>query len=247
MKQGFCALLKARARQALTGRYLTAMGALVLTDLIYAFMIAFLIPTGFTGRLAGLSLLSYLIILFLTILLLVGHNCLYLNFARGSHAAMGQIFFAFSHHPDRVILITAALFAAGFVCMLPFLLVSFLAYTSWLIGGMSLSAMAGAFGISGLISLALFLLLTVRYAMAFFLYIDHPELNWLQLLGESQRIMKGHGFRYIRLNLSFIGMLLLGVLSMGLALLWVIPYMIMTNTCFYLDLTDSHSDADAQN
>ena len=230
MKQGSCALLKARARQALTGRYLTAMGALVLTDLIYAFMIAFLIPTGFTGRLAGLSLLSYLIILFLTILLLVGHNCLYLNFARGSHAGMGQIFFA-----------------AGFVCMLPFLLVSFFAYTSWLIGGMSLSAMAGAFGISGLISLALFLLLTVRYAMAFFLYIDHPELNWLQLLGESQRIMKGHGFRYIRLNLSFIGMLLLGVLSMGLALLWVIPYMIMTNTCFYLDLTDSHSDADAQN
>ena len=140
MKQGSCALLKARARQALTGRYLTAMGALVLTDLIYAFMIAFLIPTGFTGRLAGLSLLSYLIILFLTILLLVGHNCLYLNFARGSHAAMGQIFFAFSHHPDRVILITAALFAAGFVCMLPFLLVSFFAYTSWLIGGMSLSA-----------------------------------------------------------------------------------------------------------
>ena len=56
MKQGSCALLKARARQALTGRYLTAMGALVLTDLIYAFMIAFLIPTGFTGRLAGLSL-----------------------------------------------------------------------------------------------------------------------------------------------------------------------------------------------
>ena len=48
MKQGSCALLKARARQALTGRYLTAMGALVLTDLIYAFMIAFLIPTGFT-------------------------------------------------------------------------------------------------------------------------------------------------------------------------------------------------------
>ncbi len=234
--------LKAKARQTLAGKYSTAIGALVLTDLIYVLMIYFFVPVNLGGSLSLISTVCNLIVLFLTVILLAGTNFLYLNFARGDNYRISQIFYAFSHHPDRVILITVALFAVYLLCLLPSILVFVFVLTAHAIGGLNFASTVVILAVAAVLSLLLIFAIALKFSMVFYLYIDHPELNWLQLLNESRRLMRGSQLRYIRLMLSFLGMLLLCVLSLGLALLWVIPYISMTNTYFYLDLSHQQGE-----
>ena len=48
--------------------------------------------------------------------------------------------------------------------------------------------------------------------------------------------MKGKKLRLLYLEFSFLPLLLLSILSFGIGLLWLQPYMQMTYTFFFLDL-----------
>ena len=48
--------------------------------------------------------------------------------------------------------------------------------------------------------------------------------------------MKGHKWDLFVLDLSFIGWILLGIMTAGIGLLWVAPYMETTRAAFYEDL-----------
>ena len=49
-------------------------------------------------------------------------------------------------------------------------------------------------------------------------------------------MMKGNFWRYVKLNLSFVPLLLLSVFTFYIALFWIIPYMEMSMATFYRDL-----------
>ncbi len=51
-------------------------------------------------------------------------------------------------------------------------------------------------------------------------------------------MMKGNKGSYFYLFISFIGMVVLGYCSMGIGLLWIIPYIQATMTEYYFDLKD---------
>lgn len=74
------------------------------------------------------------------------------------------------------------------------------------------------------------------YAMIPFILKDYPELSANQAISLSQKMMKGHKFDYFWLMLSFIGWYLLGVLSLGLGYLWLIPYCYTATVGFYEDV-----------
>lgn len=75
------------------------------------------------------------------------------------------------------------------------------------------------------------------YAITFHLHYDHPEYDWRKCLDESTRIMQGNRWRLFCLHLSFIGWLLIGCLTCGIGMLWVIPYISAAQANFYEDLT----------
>ena len=50
--------------------------------------------------------------------------------------------------------------------------------------------------------------------------------------------MEGNKLRLLYLRLSFLGFYLLAVLSCGIGLLWLMPYMQQTMVSFYLDVQD---------
>ena len=58
---------------------------------------------------------------------------------------------------------------------------------------------------------------------------------------QSKELMKGNRIRYFYLLISFFGISLLGVVSLGIGFLWIVPYMIMTEVEFYRDLIHEHS------
>ena len=80
------------------------------------------------------------------------------------------------------------------------------------------------------------LIKSFAYAMTPFILKDYPELSANQAISLSQKMMKGHKFDYFWLMLSFIGWYLLGMLSLGLGYLWLIPYCYTSTVGFYEDV-----------
>lgn len=77
------------------------------------------------------------------------------------------------------------------------------------------------------------IIFALMYSMVPFIVIDNPELSILEAFKKSREMMYGHKLYFLLLNLSFLGWLLLAILPFGVGLLWVMPYMVMTEFKFY--------------
>ena len=75
------------------------------------------------------------------------------------------------------------------------------------------------------------------YAMTPFIMADHPELTANQAIARSRQIMNGHKWELFVLDFTFLGWMLLGCLTMGIGLLWVIPYVNAAHAAFYREIT----------
>ena len=90
------------------------------------------------------------------------------------------------------------------------------------------------------VSVVLYVLTLVYVASRGFLYVlafpiayDNPELPAKECVKKSETLMKGNRGNYFMLGLSFIGWSILAVLTLGIGLLWLIPYMQVAIVCFY--------------
>jgi len=74
------------------------------------------------------------------------------------------------------------------------------------------------------------------YSMAFYIMYDDPEIKPLEALKKSQIMMKGYKRKLFLLELSFIGWILLGSLTLCVGYLWLYPYICLSITNFYENL-----------
>ena len=74
------------------------------------------------------------------------------------------------------------------------------------------------------------------YAMTPYILLDRPELSATDAIKESEKMMNGHKMELFILDLSFIGWILLSMLTCGILVLYVEPYMMATKSAFYLEL-----------
>lgn len=74
---------------------------------------------------------------------------------------------------------------------------------------------------------------SIRYSMIYFIMLDNPEMSAMEALDESKRIMEGHKMQYFKLMVSFLGWIVLGILTLGILYVWLIPYMTVTQCNFY--------------
>ena len=74
------------------------------------------------------------------------------------------------------------------------------------------------------------------YAMTPYILLDRPELSATDAIKESEKMMNGHKMELFILDLSFIGWILLSILTCGVLVLYVEPYMMATRSAFYLEL-----------
>ena len=78
---------------------------------------------------------------------------------------------------------------------------------------------------------------SLRYVMAPYLMAQYPEKGILESVADSKALMQGQKWRYFVLSLSFIGWILLCVLTLFIGFLWLDPYMQATFSAFYLERT----------
>lgn len=84
----------------------------------------------------------------------------------------------------------------------------------------------------------------LSYSQAYFIMLDNPGMTATDAIKTSKVMMKGHKGRLFVLGLTFIGWALLGVLTLGIGYLWLIPYINTTMANFYNDLKAANAAID---
>lgn len=85
------------------------------------------------------------------------------------------------------------------------------------------------------------------YRLSFYILADNPEMRPSEARDDSVILMEGNKLRLFLLDLSFIGAMILSVLTGGILLFWVMPYMHTAYALFYESLiSKKHRYAPAQ-
>lgn len=87
------------------------------------------------------------------------------------------------------------------------------------------------------------LIKSYSYAMSSYVLRDNSEISCDEAINESMRLMDGHKWELFLLDLSFLGWLLLSILSLGIGLLWLYPYWLTAHAHFYEDLKRENNGA----
>ena len=75
-----------------------------------------------------------------------------------------------------------------------------------------------------------------KYSMVNYIIAENPGISAREALQRSEEMMRGHKFRFFCLGFSFIGWSILTVLTLGIAGIWVAPYVQATNAAFYKEI-----------
>ncbi|WP_409298650.1 DUF975 family protein [Peribacillus sp. SCS-26] len=82
----------------------------------------------------------------------------------------------------------------------------------------------------------------ISYSQTIFILKDNPELSIFEAIRKSKKLMKGHKWKFFLLSLSFIGWGLLTIFTLGIGLLWLIPYTLTSWCVFYNRISHVHED-----
>lgn len=251
--------LKASAREHLLGHYGTAMGAFVLMGLLVGAasgIVTFLVPPYTVINTILYHAIMFLIYV-LTGLLNSGLCYLYLKLVCERPVSIGDFFYGFQLCPEKAVIMQAWITLLTYIANLPQIVITYMIKQIPLSGSttllvtdiltesqlVQLSKYMLPYSLSLILSGVVSVILNLVYAQAFFLLHDFPQYSARELLQKSRRLMVHHKGRFFYLCVSFIPLFLLGFLSWGLALLWVLPYMAATEAEFFLDLIRNNTEA----
>uniref|UniRef100_UPI0026271AA4 DUF975 family protein n=1 Tax=Terrisporobacter sp. TaxID=1965305 RepID=UPI0026271AA4 len=80
-------------------------------------------------------------------------------------------------------------------------------------------------------------IISIYCTFSVFIILD-KNANVFEGISMSIKLIRGHFWDIIILSLSFILWYLLGIITLGIAMFWVVPYMTVTYSNYYLLLYD---------
>lgn len=80
------------------------------------------------------------------------------------------------------------------------------------------------------------------YSMTYYILADEPEMKYDAAIEKSMRLMKGHKFDLFMLDLSFIGWAILCLLTLGIGVIFLAPYVETAHAKFYEDLIAENAE-----
>ena len=225
--------LKAIAKERSLGKYGTLIGASILLGVIR--YTASMIISFLTRDVSGL--LPFILIRLISIVvntllgvLISGQAYLYMNLIYSQTINISDIFFGFKQQPQKAVAITGILEVIINILMLPALI--YMLTSNALTDPMTGLIFSGV----GLIGILATIYVKICFSQVYFLLQDFPDWSVKQLLSTGLHMMKGKKLKYLGLNLSFIPMYLLGIITLFVPLLWVNVYVYATMAAFYQDI-----------
>lgn len=240
--------LKEKARDQMAGRYGNAILLSICRGLI-VFSLSFAVSMTFSmivtvrvlmGGNGDTSLTEYLLLTACTTLLSIfagvfqtGITLFYLNTACNRPATISNLFYGFKYLFKKSLGISAVLILLNTACTLPFDICYFLLRSG---KGYDAVTMAILCIVLMIVGMCIYVPLALGLSQSYYLLLDFPQYSATELMKLSFRIMRGHKWELFCLQLSFLPLGLLCLLSFGIGTLWLVPYMNMTQTLYFLDL-----------
>lgn len=225
--------LKALAREALLGQYGSLIGAMFLLG-IFSIILESVPVTITRNREDTTSLIIQfvitLIISVLVYLLQIGMTVIVLHMTRRQTYGLSDLFYTFRAHPDRFIIVSVIQIGISMILQIP-AYIFLLLYPGDTIKRVLLYLLLLLAG-----SIVSFIVL-LGFTLADLLLIDNENLGAIDAIRQSWAMMHGNKGRFFYLQISFFGLALLCILTLGIGMLWLYPYMMTTEAFFYLDLT----------
>lgn len=225
--------LKASAKEHMFGHYTTAIGAYCIVACISFFLMLVLFLCADTTTVAGnilYNILNFAVSLFLG--LFVSGNCyLYLKIVCGHTVSAGDVFYGFKLCPGKAVGIQLWITVISSIANLPMIVIGYQMTSS-----KNMTALMLPYSLSMILAYGVSIILSLIYQQAFYLLHDFPQYSARELLTMSRKLMKGHKGRLFYIYVSFLPLVLVSLLSCGIALLWVAPYMAATQAEFFLDV-----------
>lgn len=227
------AQLKDMAKDKLMGKYGIVILTVFLSMLInlgVTLLFFFFTPMGGLGAIIFSLLLNLGASIVLGVLN-AGISFFFLNIACNQNYSETDLFYGFREQTTKFLTISAAFAAVQFFALLPYQFISSVYMTRpdsslWMLLTIC----------SWVLGMLLYVPLSLAISQAFYLALDFPGLSAGETLKKSMRIMKGHKRRLFYIEISFLPLMVVSLFSCCIGYLWLIPYMDMTMTYFYLDL-----------
>lgn len=172
----------------------------------------------------------------------VGFTLFFLSAAIGKPTDRISIFYGFFHDFGKSFSLSAIMTLISYFCTMPLEYI-YQTIRTTKSAEVLLNPLVMSFVAVGLI---IWLYLSLGLSQCYFLLLDFPDYSVKQILSTSFKIMKGHKKRLLLLETSFLHLMLLECLTLGIGFLWVTPYMNMTYTLFFLDLMNPQKAEQAQ-
>ena len=237
--------LKNAARDRLEGKYKGAISIMFLSFVISWFarlvvnsvanstMRSVYAMSGSVSAARAVTIVFDVVLLAANILLGVmnaGIALYFLNIACGQQPFTRDLFYGFKNDSKKALVVSAAVTLCNTVCLGPGQYLSQNRLNTrdakWMLPALLATA----------VGLCVYVPISLGLAMSFFLMLDFPEKSGKETLKLCWRLMKGNRKRLFLLELSFLPLMLLCLLSFGIGFLWLEPFMQMTYTYFFLDL-----------
>lgn len=243
---------KGIAREKLLGRYTVIIGAILIVQLIYFILGSVTTALVDTGSTAGIIMYGAIMVItgLIGAVFSLGERAIYMKTACGDAIKVTDIFEGFKGYADKAIILQFIIAIRCVLFMIPAIIT--FTVTEYLYGGVTIAASGISFernpefgaGIVIMLLSAVFIIfgligsIYVRLvtSQVFYILLDYPQMDVKTILKRSRDMMQGRKAAYLYLAISFIPILILGVLSMGVGLMYIQPYMGMTFTEFYMEL-----------
>ncbi len=235
--------LKRNAREILFGKYSILILAYLLVELISVLLFSVFLPSSATASPVQTAIyyLANFIISILTTVLSAGLIKMIMNLVRKEPVRTGLVFFAFRSQADRFIIASVLLSVMEMVpLLLPKVYCMVSGYDPAVIGTDLTQPLL--YTLFVFIALVLILVIKLPFAFVFPILLDDIYCGAIEAFRRSFAMLRGNCLRLLALYLSFVGWYLLGILSFGIGLLWVNPYLQTTFILFYFSLSGTGAE-----
>ncbi len=179
-----------------------------------------------------------LIVSIFTSVFQVGISLFCLNVTCGRALKYSDLFYGFRTQFGKSLKLATVLILVNELCYLPSNILSYLirhnASRNFILIMILIFAMC----------LILYIPCSLAISQMFLLLLDFPGYSAGELIKLSNHIMKGHKGRLFYIQLSFLPLILLSLLTFGIGNLWITPYMNITYTLFFLNLMQERTGTD---
>ena len=77
---------------------------------------------------------------------------------------------------------------------------------------------------------------TLDYSLVYFILSEDSEISSNDAILKSKKMMYGHRKQLFYISLTFLGLFIASIITLFIGLLWLIPYMYVSYSIFYIDV-----------